>query len=147
MHQHGGSKNRKGQPRIYNNLLLGGRFRLTKVVRMDHKDDGIEVANKIYDYSRTTIEKLIKDGYWDALNQMRIQSIRDGIKKIVNNNTIGKSEYHMQQLEEKLQQIQMSINVENGYDVTIKQNEDFISSVKFISDLENGLSLKEEKES
>ena len=63
LHQHGGSKNRKGQPRIYNNLLLGGRFRLTKVVRMDHKYDGIEVANKIYDYSRTTIEKLIKDGY------------------------------------------------------------------------------------
>jgi hypothetical protein len=53
----------KVQQRIYNNLLLGGRFRLTKVVRMDHKDDGIEVANKIYDYSRTTIEKLIKDGY------------------------------------------------------------------------------------
>lgn len=63
LHQHGGIKNRKGQQRIYNNLLLGGRFRLTKVVRMDHKDDGIEVANKIYDYSRTTIEKLIKDGY------------------------------------------------------------------------------------
>ena len=78
---------------------------------------------------------------------MRIQSIRDGIKKIVNNNTMGKSEYHMQQLEEKLQQIQMSINVENGYDVTIKQTEDFISTVKSISDLENGLSLKEEKES
>ena len=78
---------------------------------------------------------------------MRIQSIRDGIKKIVNNNTIGKSEYHMQQLEEKLQQIQMSINVENGYDVTIKQTEDFISTVKSINDLENGLSLKEEKES
>jgi predicted Zn-dependent protease len=57
---------------------------------------------------------------------MRIQSIRDGIKKIVNNNTIGKSEYHMQQLEEKLQQIQMSINVENGYNVTIKQTGDFI---------------------
>ena len=37
--------------------LLGGRFRLTKVVRIDHKDDGNEVANKIYDYSRTTIEK------------------------------------------------------------------------------------------
>ena len=67
---------------------------------------------------------------------MRIQSIRDGIKKIVNNNTIGKSEYHMQQLEEKLQQIQMSINVENGYDVTMKQTEDFISTVKSINDLE-----------
>jgi NTE family protein len=29
LHQHGGSKNRKGHQRIYNNLLLGGRFRLT----------------------------------------------------------------------------------------------------------------------
>lgn len=42
----------------------------------------------------------------------------------------------MQQLEEKLQQIQMSINVENGYDVTIKQTEDLISTVKSINDLE-----------
>ena len=44
----------------------------------------------------------------------------------------------MQQLEEKLQQIQMSINVENVYDVTMKQTEDFISTVKSINDLENG---------
>ena len=62
--------------------LLEGRFRLTKVVRIDHKDDGNEVANKIYDYSRTTIENLMKDGYCDTLTHMGIQSIKDGIIKI-----------------------------------------------------------------
>ena len=70
LEKHAGSKNRKGQLRMYKNLL-GGRFRLTKVVRIDHKDDGNEVANKIYDYTRTTIEKLMKDGYCDALEPNR----------------------------------------------------------------------------
>ena len=47
-------------------ISLGGRFRLTKVVRIDHKDDGNDVANKIFDYSHTTIENLMEDGYRDA---------------------------------------------------------------------------------
>ena len=101
--------------------LLGGRFRLTKVVRIEHKDDGNDVANKIYDYSRTTIENLMKDGYCDALNQMGIKSIKDGIIKIANKDTIGKNNNHIQELEEGLQQIQMNIKMENGYDATIKQ--------------------------
>ena len=49
------SKNTKGVTRKYKELL-GGRFRLTKVVRIDHKDDGNNVAGKIFDYSRSTIE-------------------------------------------------------------------------------------------
>ena len=57
--------------------LLGGRFRLTKVVRIDHKDDGNEVANKIYDYSHMTIENLMKDGYRDALES--IENVEKGL--------------------------------------------------------------------
>lgn len=146
LEKHGGSKNRKGQLRMYNNLL-GGRFRLTKVVRVDHKDDGDEVANKIFDYTSTTLDKLMKDGYWDTLEQTGIQSFKDGIKKLANKNTNGKNDIHILELEDKLQQIQMQIRIENGYDSTIKGIEEFTSTVKYIQDLVNGLSLKEEKAS
>ena len=73
---HGSSNNTKGHARTYKELLEG-RFRLTKVVRIDHKDDGNDVGNKIYDYSHTSIEKLMKNGYRDALSQMGIQSMKD----------------------------------------------------------------------
>jgi NTE family protein len=76
--EHAESKNRGGNIRMYRSLLEG-RFRLTKVVRIDHTDDGNEVANKIYDYSHASIEKLMKDGYCDALNEFGIQSIKDGL--------------------------------------------------------------------
>ncbi len=68
------SLNREGNTRMYRELLEG-RFRITKVVRIDHKDDGNEVANKIFDYSRTTIEKLMKDGYSDTLKNKTIKSM------------------------------------------------------------------------
>ena len=76
----------------------------------------------------------MKDGYCDALNQMGIQSIKDGIIKIANKDTMGKNDNHIQELEKVLQQIQMSIKMENGYDATIKQIEDFISTVKSIEE-------------
>lgn len=70
------SKNRNRQTRTYHDLL-GGRFRLTKVVRIDRKDDGNEVHDKVFDYSYKTIERMIKDGYQDASIQMDIQSMKD----------------------------------------------------------------------
>ena len=153
--KHGHSKSRKGQIRMYNNLL-GGRFRLTKVVRIDHKDDGNEVANKIYDYSYTTIEKLMKDGYYDTLNQIGIQSIKDGIIKIDNKNGTsiddgdsyiqGDMQKHIQGLEDRLQQIQKSITMDDGYDSTMNEVEDLIIEVESIPDtVDDLLSLKEEK--
>ena len=64
------SKSRPGhKQRKYVNLL-DDRFRLIKVVRIDHKDKGDEVADKVFDYSNNTIEKLLKDGYRDTLTQM-----------------------------------------------------------------------------
>jgi NTE family protein len=149
--KHGHSKSRKGQIRMYNNLL-GGRFRLTKVVRIDHKDDGNEVANKIYDYSYTTIEKLMKDGYYDTLNQIGIQSIKDGIIKIDNKNGTSiddddsNIQKHIQGLEDRLQQIQKSITMDDGYDSTMNEVEDLIIEVESIPDtVDDLLSLKEEK--
>ena len=145
--KHGRSKSRKGKIRMYNKLL-GGRFRLTKVVRIDHKDDGNEVANKIYDYSYTTIEKLMKDGYYDAINQMGIQSIKDGIIKIDNKNgTSDDGDSHVQRLEERLQQIQKRTKMDDGYDSTMNEVEDLIIDVESIPDRVDNMSLKEEKTS
>ena len=73
-----------------------GRFRLTKVVRIDRKDDGNEVHDKVFDYSYKTEEKLISDGYQDALVQLDFQRINDRVRrllKILGNTCI---EYGMQ---------------------------------------------------
>ena len=59
LNSHASSMNTKGKTRIYRELLEG-RFRLTKVVRIDHKDDGNEVNDKVFDYSYKTIEELMK---------------------------------------------------------------------------------------
>lgn len=54
-------------------MNLEGRFRLTKVVRIDRKDDGNEVYDKVFDYSYKSIEDLINAGHRDALIQMDMQ--------------------------------------------------------------------------
>ena len=70
------SINTKGETRKYGELLEG-RFRITKVVRIDHKDDGNEVHDKVFDYSYKTIERMIKVGYQDASIQMDVQSMKE----------------------------------------------------------------------
>ena len=77
------SKNTIGQIEDYRELLRG-RFRLTKVVRIDHRDDGNDVADKVFDYSHKTIEKLMEDGYRDALIQMDLQAVKDEFLKLEN---------------------------------------------------------------
>ena len=76
LNSYASSINTQGKTRIYGDLLEG-RFRLTKVYRIDHKDDGNEVHDKVFDYSYKTIERMIKDGYQDASIQMDIQSMKD----------------------------------------------------------------------
>ena len=141
----GYSKNTKGETRAYNELLEG-RFRLTKVVRIDHKDDGHEVGNKIYDYSYKTIEKLIKDGYCDTLRKMGILSVKNAFLKLRNNFAIlnDKNEVKndnivfkkLEQLEKELQQIQQSIKIENSHDAPtlVNQVTEFIRTVSSLPD-------------
>ncbi len=62
--------------------LLDGRFRSTKVVRVDRKDNGTEIHGKVFDYSSKTIEDLMKTGYQDTSLQMDIQNIREGIMEL-----------------------------------------------------------------
>jgi NTE family protein len=77
----GRSKNTEGRPRPYNELL-GGRFRLTKVIRIDRKDDGNNVATNIFDYSDKTVESLIEQGRIDTKNQLKKQSSEDQIEEL-----------------------------------------------------------------
>ena len=73
--------NTKGKTRRFRGLLEG-RFRLTKVVRIDHKDDGNEVNDKVFDYSYKTIEELMEVGYQDASMQIDMQRMKDGVMKL-----------------------------------------------------------------
>jgi NTE family protein len=156
--KHATSKNTIGQTRRYDELL-GGRFRLTKVVRIDHKDDGNDVADKVFDYSRKTIEKLMEDGYRDALIRMGLQAMKDEFVKLENKfvKLDGKSEIDdkdkdkkkLEQLEQEFQQIQLSVKTENSHDTgtIVSQVEDFIDNVRSLSDKlnENNRPIKEER--
>ena len=115
------SEKRNGQARSYDDLLRG-RFRLTKVVRIDRKDDGNEVFDMLFDYSSTSIENLMRDGCRDAY----IQLLREGIKAIKSKtgNQDDKS------LESYIQEIEKG-NVENRYD---RQIEDFTRAVQSLPD-------------
>jgi len=155
LYKKGNSQNREGYKREYIELLQG-RFRITKVVRIDHKDDGHEVGNKIFDYSYATIEKLMKDGYHDALIKMAIESLKDEFvnlddkfTKLEKKNQIHEHNTNTEKLKEEFQQIQLNIKIENEDD-TIKildRIDVIIDKVRSLSDdlQENNRSIKEEK--
>ncbi len=154
------SKNTEGVTRKYKELL-GGRFRLTKVVRIDHKDDGNNVAGKIFDYSRSTIEKLIEEGNRDARIQMDIQTLKDQVRElaerhpgydgkertnIIHTKELEKCVSQIQELEKCVSQIQETIKIGNGYDTAVDLIVDLVNKVKSIEvGDENGLLLKEEE--
>src|SRR5581483_356437 len=56
------SKNRGGKQRTFDHLL-DGRFRITKLVRIELSDDDrSDISGKVFDFSSPTIEYLIKQG-------------------------------------------------------------------------------------
>lgn len=128
----GNSRNTEGIPRPYHELLEG-RFRLSKVVRIEHKDDGNDVHNKIFDYSGRTIEKLIKCGCRDTLVQMSIQSMKHKLIELakISGSNENLHEKH-NELEKRLRVIQESIRIENGYDETLKEVNKFIMRAESI---------------
>ena len=87
--------NTKGKTRRFRGLLEG-RFRLTKVVRIDHKDYGNEVHDKVFDYSYKTIEELMEVGYQDASMQIDMQRMKDGVMKLtkINQHIISENGEH-----------------------------------------------------
>jgi NTE family protein len=133
LEKHAHSVKRNGQKRRYKDLL-GGRFRLTNVVRIDRKDDGNEVFDMLFDYSSTSIENLMRDGCSDTW----IQLIREGLMAI--ESKIG----NLKELEDDVKQIEKGIKVANSYDP--QPIERFINKVQSLPDeVGQDGSIKEEK--
>lgn len=147
------SKNTQGETRQYKELLKG-RFRLTKVVRIDHKDDGNDVSKKIFDYSYKTIEKLMNDGFQDTMVQMEMQKIKDGVSELAKRSVHGEDIERIEEnfsiikrIEGNIHQIQEDLNIKNGHDRTLNEVSTLIREVESIKDQnKNGLSLKEQKD-
>ena len=47
--------------------LLNGRFKLTKVLRVERKNDADDISGKVADFTQETIKQLIEKGEHDAL--------------------------------------------------------------------------------
>ena len=142
---------------------MEGRFRINQSqYRIDHKDDGNDVPDKVFDYSCKTIEKMMEDGYRDALIQMGMQAMKDEFVKLENKfvkldskgceidkKDKDKDMEKLEQLEQEFQQIQQSVKIENSRDTgtIVNQVEDFIAKVRSLSDMskENNRPIEEEE--
>ena len=141
------SINTKGKTRKFKELLEG-RFRLTKVVRIDRKDDGNDVHDKVFDYSYKTIEELLDVGYQDASMQIDLQKMKDGVMKLVkiNQHITSENGNQIEGMQENLYQIQEMMKVENGYNTVLdNQLKSFINEVESIKLNGNAFSLIDEK--
>ena len=56
--------------------LLKARVDVDRVVRLERKNDNHTVSNKTFDYLKTTIRQLIKDGYEETKQQMKDVRVR-----------------------------------------------------------------------
>ena len=141
------SMNTGGQVRKFRELL-GGRFRLTKVTRIDHKDDGSDVGVKVFDYSHKTIERLTQDGRRDAFIAIDMQLMEDRLVDLVkrDGHGTGKVSHRMEKLQESFHRIQDNTMIEGRYDIIISEVDRFIQEVDSMQEKsEYGLSLGEEK--
>jgi NTE family protein len=117
----------KGRRRRYKDLLEG-RFRLTKVVRVDLKDDENQINDKIFDYSYKTIEELMKTGYNDALIRMDMQRVKDGVLDVARRNVRVHENGQIEDLENDIYEIQEKMSVEEDGAI-IKQVRHFMDKV------------------
>ncbi|MGI0001630.1 MAG: DUF3734 domain-containing protein, partial [Nitrososphaeraceae archaeon] len=51
--------------------LLKANVEVDFVVRLDRKNDSHTISNKTFDFSKTTIQQLIQDGYQETKEQMK----------------------------------------------------------------------------
>ena len=59
--------------------LVKGRVDVDFVVRLERKNDSHTISNKTFDFSKTTIQQLIQDGYEETKEQMK--EVFAGIKR------------------------------------------------------------------
>ena len=141
------SINTKGKTRKFKELLEG-RFRLTKVVRIDRKDDGNDVHDKVFDYSYKTIAELMTVGYQDASMQIDLQQMKDGVMKLskIHQHITSENGNQIEGMQENLYQIQEMMKRENGYNTVLNnQLKNFINEVEHIKLNGNAFSLTNEK--
>jgi hypothetical protein len=109
-----------------------------------------EVADKVFDYTLNTIEKLMKEGYHDTLVQIAIQNMKDGIGRLANKSGKNNGEDgHIESLKKELTLIQHGTKIEDGQSViSAIQIENLLKTVRSMpNDVHNGASLVEEKTS
>lgn len=100
------------------------------MVRIDHKDDGHDVADKIFDYSTKTIENLIEQGSNHTLLYMDLQLMKEklaDLEKIYNHYNKKIEDNIIENLEESLYNIQVNIKNQNSYTNIINEVNNFIS--------------------
>ncbi|HET7284311.1 MAG TPA: DUF3734 domain-containing protein [Nitrososphaeraceae archaeon] len=50
---------------------MKGRIDVDFVARLERKNDSHTISNKTFDFSKTTIQQLIQDGYEETKEQMK----------------------------------------------------------------------------
>ena len=56
--------------------LLRSRVEIDFVARLERKNDSHTISNKTFDFSKTTIQELIQDGYKETKEQMEEVEVR-----------------------------------------------------------------------
>jgi NTE family protein len=139
LESHASSVDTVGNRRKYKDLLEG-RFRLTKVVRIDLKDDKNQINDKIFDYSYKTIEELMRTGYNDALIRMDMQRVKDGVLDLVKRNGHIQGEHEndrIRDLQENIYRIQELMSVEQDGAI-IKRVKNFMDTVQGMGEVLSG---------
>jgi hypothetical protein len=113
--------------------------RLTKVVRIDLKDDENQINDKIFDYSYKTIEELMKTGYIYVLIRRDMQRVKvlDLAKRNGQIHGDIKGEYGNNKIEDlvkNIYQIQEKMSVEQDGAI-IKQVRDFMDKVRAMGEV------------
>lgn len=72
---------RDNQPRHFYDLI-GKKFDIIDVLKIERKDDEHTISDKIFDFSSDTVLTLIKEGENDALNEIIKKIMKNEVKEI-----------------------------------------------------------------
>jgi NTE family protein len=87
LNKHQRTSSRKNQTRHFYDLI-GKRFNIDDVLKIQKKDDIHTVSDKIFDFSSDTILNLIKEGERDALKEIVDHELKKEDKNSINNQLI-----------------------------------------------------------
>jgi predicted acylesterase/phospholipase RssA len=113
--------NRYGKPRYFYDLI-GKRFDIIDILKIQRKDDEHTVSDKIFDFSYDTISKLIKEGEKDALHAIVEHEEKKDIEKN-NEKETRKEESINNQLIRFIDDIKMENTEDDEYVIQCAKNE------------------------